>query len=65
MYFTVERYTKRTRTIVEEKAAKKLGSLLNAISQDNQDCKQMMQTTLDAIKHVFIYRIESKNVLQY
>ncbi len=39
MYFTGERYAKLIRPIAEEKAAETLGNLLNAISQDNQDCK--------------------------
>ncbi|CAF5069302.1 unnamed protein product, partial [Rotaria sp. Silwood1] len=41
-----------------EKATKELGDLSNVIFQDDQDRKQRMQVSLDAVKYVFINRIE-------
>jgi hypothetical protein len=54
MYFTSEIYSKFIQTIVEEKATENLGNLINVISQDNQDRKHRTQTTLNAVKYVFI-----------
>jgi hypothetical protein len=50
-------HAKFIRTIVEEKAAKNSGNLLNVIFQDNQNHKEMKQTTLHTVKYVFINRM--------
>ncbi|CAF1078752.1 unnamed protein product [Rotaria sordida] len=61
MYFTGERYAKFIRTIVAEKAAEEFSDLRNVIFQDDQDRKQRMQVSLDAVKHVFTNRIGPRN----
>ncbi|CAF1084756.1 unnamed protein product [Rotaria sordida] len=61
MYFTGERYAKFIRTIVAEKAAEEFSVLRNVIFQDDQDRKQRMQVSLDAVKHVFTNRIGPRN----
>ncbi len=61
MYFTGERYAKFIRTIVAEKSTEKLGNIPNVISQDDEDRKKKINVASDAIKHVFINRIESIN----
>ncbi|CAF1113215.1 unnamed protein product [Rotaria sp. Silwood1] len=58
MYFIGDRYGKFIRIAGAEKAAKKLSDLQNIIFQEDQDRKQWMQVALDAVKHVFINRIE-------
>ncbi|CAF2159766.1 unnamed protein product [Rotaria magnacalcarata] len=44
-----------------DKAAKELGDLRNLVFQDDQDRKQRMHVTLNAVKRVFINRIEPKD----
>ncbi|CAF1611292.1 unnamed protein product, partial [Didymodactylos carnosus] len=61
IYFTGDRYARFIRTIVADKAATELGSLRNVIFQDDQDPKQRMQVALNAVKHVFINRIEPED----
>lgn len=58
MYFTGERYAEFIRTMVAEKAAAELGDLKNIIFQDDRDRKQRTRVALDAVKHVFINRIQ-------
>ncbi|CAF1482347.1 unnamed protein product [Rotaria sordida] len=58
MYFTGDRYAKFIRIIVADKATKELDDLSNVIFQDDQDRKQRMQVSLDAVKRVFINRME-------
>ncbi len=61
MYFTGERYAKFIQTIVAEKSTEKLANIPNGISQDDEDRKQKIKVASDAIKHVFINRIEPIN----
>ncbi|CAF1084770.1 unnamed protein product [Rotaria sordida] len=44
-----------------EKAAEEFSNLRNVIFQDDQDRKQRMQVSLDAVKHVFTNRIGPRN----
>ncbi|CAF5082437.1 unnamed protein product, partial [Rotaria magnacalcarata] len=61
VYYTGDRYAKFIQTIVADKAAKELGDLRNLVFQDDQDRKQRMHVALNAVKRVFINRIESKD----
>jgi len=61
VYFTGKRYAKFIRAIVAEKSTEKLANIPNVISQDDGDRKQKIKVASDAIKHVFINRIELIN----
>ncbi|CAF3884187.1 unnamed protein product, partial [Rotaria sp. Silwood1] len=60
-YFTGERYAKFIRTILAQIAAKELGDLQNVIFQHDQERKQRTKVALNAVKRVFINRIEPKD----
>ncbi|CAF5043832.1 unnamed protein product, partial [Rotaria sp. Silwood1] len=61
MYFTGARYVKFIRTIIAQKANEEFGDLRYVIFQDDQDRKQRMRVTLDAVDHVFDYLIKPKD----
>ncbi|CAF1484209.1 unnamed protein product, partial [Rotaria sp. Silwood1] len=60
-HFTGERYAKFIRTILAQIAAKELGDLQNVIFQHDQERKQRTKVALNAVKRVFINRIEPKD----
>ena len=58
IYFTGAKYATFIRTVVAQNAAKEFDDLQNIFFQDDQDRKQRMKISLNAVKRVFINRIE-------